>query len=319
MNKRLYLLLMLGLCGLFAACGDAPQAVPDSEESQTYNYFMEFRELPDPDAALYESGVLNGHEDCQVMERNRIYQDDSIYRYLAFIEEEDSYFDTCLQVFHEDTWAWEQIPIPTAGWMEDRNISVRSMVGATGEGVFLEIADYAAEENQGYLGFFDGTEGRCLMPWPEDAEDAFVCQDQQGKIYFVNSEKGTIHTFDSNGKSLGTTVLDGFLKEGVINPATGRMLWYGGGRDSLRLWKDIGKSVSYESVSGVAPYETQLACDQAGTLYYADAQGLWVQEEQPRQILSFVQRGYLLEELCSLQVQEDGSLRGYVYMDGACT
>lgn len=316
MNKRLFLLLMLGLCGLFAACGDAPQAEPDSEETRTYSYSMEFRELPDPDAALYESGMLDEHENCQVMERKRVYQDGSIYRYLAFIEEEDSYFDTCLQVFHEDTWAWEQIQIPTAGWMEDRNISVRSMVGATEEGVFLEIADYTAEEKQRYLGFFDGTVGRCLMPWPEDAEDAFVCQDQQGKIYFVDSEKGTIHTFDSKGKSLGTTVLDGFLKEGVINPATGRMIWYGGGRDSLRLWKDIDKSVSYESVSGVSPYETQIACDQAGILYYADAQGLWVQEEQPRQLLSFAQRGYLLEELCSLQVQEDGSLRGYVYMDG---
>lgn len=316
-RRYLCLLLLPGLCGLFAACGASSQAVPDFAENQIYSYSLEFRELPDPEEALYESGVLDGHEDCQVMERKRIYQDGRIYRYLVFIEEEDFYYDTCLQIFSEDTWAWEQIQIPTSGWLEDRSISVLSMVGATGEGVFLKIADYAAEENRSYLGFFDGTAGSCLMPWPEETEDAFVCQDQEGKIYFADSGTGTIHIFDSKGKRLRTAVLDGFLKEGVINPATGGMLWYGGARDSLRLWKDIDKSVSYESVSKVAPYETQIACDQAGVLYYGDAQALWVQEEQPRQILSFAQRGYLLEELCSLQVQEDGSLGGYVCMDGS--
>ena len=86
-KRKFCLLLVLGLCGLGTACGDAPQAVSESGEEQEHHYSIQLREIPDPDQALYESDIMEGHEDCQVLERKRVYQNGCIYRFLAIMNE----------------------------------------------------------------------------------------------------------------------------------------------------------------------------------------------------------------------------------------
>ncbi len=314
-RKRFGLLLLLGLCGLFTACGDTPQAVPDSGENQIYGYSLIFRDIPDPDEALRESGILAEHKDCQVLERYRAYQGNCIYRYLVFTDENYSYFEQCLQIFRKDSWTWEQTRISGTGWVEGRSVAITSVVGATDEGVFLEIIDFHAEDGeQRYLGFFDGIEGKLLMEWPKEADNTLVCQGQE--INFVNSLAGTVYSYDVDGRQRGLITLDGFLEEGIVNPATENTIWYGGSRDGLRLWKDSRKSSSYELITVVAPYEARVACDPEGNLYFADAQAIWTQEKQPRKIMSFLESGYQLEKLYSIQAMEDGDLQCYVSVDG---
>ena len=312
-RKIFYIFLLSGLCGLFAACGNIPQAVPDSETEQIYAYSPIFHTVPDPDEVLRESGILAGYENCQVLERARFYRGDCIYRYLVFTDEQASYFKQCLQVYRGQ--AWEQTVLSGTGWAEGRDVAIASMVGASEEGTFWEIIDfYAADLEQRYLGYFDGNEKKLLMEWPEEIEDAFVCPGQE--INFVDNAKGAVYPYDSDGRPCGQIVLDGFLEEGIVNPVTGDMTWYGGSRAGLRLWRNVRKPSSYELLTEVAPYESKAAYDPEGNLYVADAQAVWLLEEQPRKILSFLETGYKLEELYNIYIQDNGNIRCYVSLDG---
>lgn len=316
-KRKLCLLLIFGLCGLGTACGNTSQAVPVPEEKQEYHYSIQFREIPDPDQALYESDIMEGHEDCQVLERKRIYQGSCIYRFLAIMNEDDFYLENALQIFHEDTWSWEQLPLSRQGWIEDRDIVVNSLAGVTEKGAFLRLTDYYAEKGQqDYLGYFEGTERRILMEWPEEAEEAFVCQDHEQNIYFVSETGGMIYTCDSSGKRRRQSALDAHLRGGLCHPVTGDMLWYGSGDGELRLWRNAGKSSAYESIKEVASYESVITCGPDGTLYYADAQAIWVQADTPRQIVDFGDSGYLPQELYSIRVREDGDILCHMILDG---
>lgn len=318
-KKMFCLILILGLCGSGIACGDSSQAVSDSGEIQEYRYAIRIREIPDPDQALYESGILEGHEDCQVLERKRFYQGGSIYRFLVVINEEESnfYFGNIIQIFREDTWNWEQVPLSGEGWMEGRILSINTMAGATEEGAFLQLTDYYAEGGeQGYLGYFDGAEGRLLMEWPEEAEEAFVCQDRERNIYFVDELKGNIYAYDKDGKQQGQFSLGAYLRGGVCHPVTGDMLWYGNVEDQLRIWEDAGKTSSYEQIEEVAPYESLITCGPDGALYYADAQAVWVSGDAPRKLLDFGDSGYRPQALHAIRVREDGDILCHATLDG---
>lgn len=318
--KRMFcLILILGLCGLGIACGDTPQAMPDPKGPQENHYTIRFREIPDPDQALYESDILEGHEDCQVLERERIYQGGSIYRFLAIINEDENnfYFGNVLQIFREDTWNWEQVPLSGEGWIEERIITINTMVGATEEGVFLRLTDYYAKGGeQGYLGYFDGAEGTLLMEWPKEAEETFVCQDWERNIYFVDELKGVIHAYDKEGKQRKKFSLGAYLRGGVCHPVTGDMLWYGNVEDQLRLWEDAGKPSCYEQIEEVAPYESLITCGPDGTLYYADTQAVWVSGDTLWQMLDFGDSGYSPQELYSIRVREDGDILCHATLDG---
>lgn len=318
--KRMFcLILILGLCGAGIACGDTPQAMPAPKEPQENHYTIRFREIPDPDQALYESDILEGHEDCQVLERKRIYQGGSIYRFLAIINEEESnfYFGNVLQIFREDIWNWEQVPLSGEGWIEERIITINTMVGATEEGVFLRLTDYYAKGGeQSYLGYFDGAEERLLMEWPKEAEEAFVCQDWEGNIYFVDELKGVIHAYDKEGKQQKKFPLGAYLRGGVCHPVTGDMLWYGNVEDQLRLWEDAAKPSYFEQIEEVAPYESLITCGPDGTLYYADARAVWGSGDTLWQMLDFGDSGYSPQELYSIRVREDGDILCHATLDG---
>lgn len=136
----------------------SPQVISDPEEQQ-YQYSIQIREIPSPDQALYESDILEGHEDCQVLERNRVYQSGSIYRFLAIVNEDENnfYYENVLQIFREETWRWEQIPLFGEGWIEERAISINALAGATKEGAFLRLTDYYAEgENRAFWDILTG-------------------------------------------------------------------------------------------------------------------------------------------------------------------
>ncbi len=317
-KRKFCLLLILGVCGSSIACGGSPQVISDPEEQQ-YQYSIQIREIPSPDQALYESDILEGHEDCQVLERNRVYQSGSIYRFLAIVNEDENnfYYENVLQIFREETWRWEQIPLSGEGWIEERAISINALAGATKEGAFLRLTDYYAEGGeQGFLGYFDGSEGKLLMEWPKEAEEAFVCQDQKQNIYFVDDFGGTIYAYDKNGKQLRQSSLNAYLRGGICHPVTGAMLWYGNEDDQLRLWEDAGKPSSYELIKVVAPYESLITCGPDGVLYYADAQAVWVSGDTPRQVLNFSDSGYRPQELHSIQLREDGDILCHATLDG---
>lgn len=315
-KRSLGLLLALVMCGICTACGNSPQAVSDAGEGQDHRYSIQLREIPDPDQALYESDILQGHEDCQVLERKRICQGSRIYRFMVALKEDFSYYENILQIFDEGTWSWEQMLIPQEGWIEGRYITINTMVGATEEGIFLQLTDYG-EEEQAYLGYFDGAAKELLMEWPKEAKEALVCRDLEQNTYFVDSDQGIIYAYDGNGKQRKRFVLDAYLEGGLCHPLTGDMLWYGSTNGELRFWRDAGKPSSYESNKEAAPYESRIAYGPDGTLYYADTQAVWLQGSSPRQILAFGDSGYLPQELYSIRVQGDGDILCHVTIDGS--
>lgn len=64
--------LVLIICVFCTACENASQAVPDSAE-ETFYYSIKFQTIPDPDEALYESGILEEYESWWGREARRIY------------------------------------------------------------------------------------------------------------------------------------------------------------------------------------------------------------------------------------------------------
>ncbi len=321
-QKMLCLFLALGICISSTACGDASQAEPDSGEQEALYYSMHFRDIPDPDEALYENSDLAGHEECHVLEKKRIYQDDRIYRFLYLTDNTSSFSSgsfsaDCLQIFHEDAWSWETILLPREGWLEDKPVSIENLVGATAEGAFFRVTYYAVDGEYRYLAYFDGSDGKILTAWPDGIEDASVCRDRDQNIYFVCPTEKAVYAYGSDGQQLRRTSLDGYLWGGICNPENGGMLWYGSTSESARLWKDLSKPDSYDPIKVVAPYEFRITYAPDGTLYYADAEAIWMQKgEQPRQIISIVNKGYRLEDLYSIRVQEDGDIHCYVFLDG---
>lgn len=320
-SRKVLLVWTLGLCVLGTSCGDIPQdvSVSDSGERQEYSYSVKFREIPDPDREIYDSDIMEGHEECQVREMERIYAGECIYRFLAIINEDEHnfYYENVLQVFREDNWEWEQIPLSGEGWIEGKVISINTLAGVSEEGVFLRITDYFAEEGaQSYLAYFDGAEGKILMEWPKEVQEACVCQDSGRNIYFADEVVGVIHASDRDGKQLWRSALDAYIRGCFCNPVTGNMIWYGNVEGELRLWEDGSRPASYEVVKAVAPYESLITCGPDGALYYADAQAIWMSGESPQQILNFGDSGYLPQELHHIRVLENGDILCYVTMDG---
>lgn len=308
--------MLMGWCGTFAACGDMPQAVIDSGETENYYYTIRFNNIPDPDEALFESDILENYRNWWGQERECIYQGSRIYRRILLMDEADSYLGECLQIFHEDTWSWEQVLLSDVEWKLSGYTTTVGLVGATEEGVFLQIMDCTEEGEYEYLGFFDGTEGTILMDWPEEVENGSVYQDSEQNIYVISAVENAIYVYDSDGGQQRRTQLDCYLREGISNPVTGGMLWCGSNNEGAHLWKDLKRPSSYELVKEVAAYDFKAAYAPDGTLYYADANAVWAEGESPRQILAFGDRGYTLQELYSIRVLENGDIQCYVLLDG---
>ena len=319
-RKYICVFLLLGCSGIFAACGDAPQATVDSEGTEEYYYSIKIRNIPDPDEALYNSDILAEHENWWGWENSRIYQNGCIYRLLFLLdetkEESESFLGYCLQTFHEDTWSWEQILLSDVEWIEGGYTNISGMAGATQEGVFLKITESTVDGEQMYLGYFDGISGKILMEWPEEIEGGSVYRDQDQNIYFISAAENAIYVYDSNGVRQRRTQLDGYLWNGICNPVTGGMLWCGSNSDGARFWKDLNSPGSYKPVKEVDAYAFKAAYAPDGTLYYADAKAVWIEEEQPRQILVFGDMGYSLEELYNICILENGDIQCYVFLDG---
>lgn len=314
-RKRLYLLMILGFCVFCTACENTSQAVPDSEENEAFCYSMRFQELPDPDEALRESSILEGHKNCLIRESRRFYQDGRIYRLLFLTEETEgsSFFIHCLQIFYEDSWSWEQFILSDIEWMENSPTGISGLVGATQAGVFLQITEYTVDGDDKYLGYFDGANAELLMPWPEEIEEASVYRDREQNIYFISTAENAVYAYNNDGEQQKRTALDCFLLGGLCHPKTGDMLWYGGNSEGAHLWQDLNRPSSYELIKAVEPYAFQIAYAPDGTLYYADAASIWIQGEQ--QIFSFAEHGYRLEDLYHFQVQENGDIQCYVFLD----
>lgn len=317
-KKYLCLILIWGMCGLGTACGNAPWDSPNVGREPDLRYSVQFREIPDPDQALYESDIVEGHEDCRAVERERIYQGSCIYRFAAVMNDENSenfYYENVLQIFREDSWKWENIPLPQGVWEQERVIIANTLVGATEEGVFLRLTDYTGEEPQSYLGYLEGAEKKLVMKWPEGMEEALVCQDSERNIYFIDTFGGCVCAWDSGGKRQRQGSLDAHLRGGLCHPVTGDMLWYGVVDGKLLLWKDMGRPSVFDSFQEAAPYESALACGPDGTLYCADAQAIWVQENAPRQLFHFLDSGYIPQKLHSIRVEESGDILCYATLD----
>ena len=300
--------------GLFAltACGDTPQAAPVSEADDACYYSMKLRDVPDPEEALREWDFLEPYDDWRRTGVSMLYQGGGICRrFMLVSDSEPTLMESCLQVFREDTWSWEQIPMNDVEWMEGSYTAANWLAGVEGKDFLFEVTESTVEGNRLYLGCYDGTETEILMPWPEETEQMRVCRDREGNVYFYSEMGDTVHIYDSEGKFQKRFVIDGMLWGGVCDPATGGMLWYGCGDGEARLWETEEHS---ETAQGVA-LEFRAAYAPDGTLYYGDAESLWVGGEHPRQILSFADKGYRLQELYSIRILENGDIQCYVSLD----
>lgn len=297
----------------FTACGDTPQAAPVSEEDEARYYSMKLRDVPDPEEALYGWDFLKPYEDWKKTGGKMSYQNGvPCRRFLLLSESEPALMESCLQVFRQDSWSWEQYPLNSLEWAEGRYLAANRLAGAEESGFLFELSEMTVEGNiELYLGHYDGTETEILMPWPEEAEQMSVCRDREGNAYFYSEMGNTVYIYDSGGKFQKRTVLDGLLWGGVCNPVTGDMLWYGCGDGEARLWTAAD---SHETAQGVA-LEFRAAYAPDGTLYYGDTEGLWVGGANPRRLLSFLDKGYSLQKLYSLRVLENGDIQCYASLD----
>lgn len=300
--------------GLFAltACGDTPQAAPGSGEDGAYYYSMKLRDVPDPEEALSEWDFLKPYDGWQRQGGSMSYQGGRICRkFMLVSENEPVLLESCLQVFREDTWSWEQILLSDMEWIEGSYAGANRLAGVEEDGFLFDVTESTTDGKKEYLGYYDGTETEILMPCPEGMESMSVCRDLEQNVYFFSELGNTVHIYDSAGKYQKRVMLDGCLWGGVCDPATGGMLWYGSGDGEARLWRAAD---AFETAQGVA-LEFRAAYAPDGTLYYGDAQALWVGGQQPRQILSFADKGYHLQELYSIRVLENGDIECYVSLD----
>ena len=322
-TNRVRMALFL-FCLILTACGKSANVVDENSEAMTY--FMQFRDVPDPEESLARSPLVAGKANWYALEKGIIYREGGIDRLLLLMElgedGTEQYLGEVLQTFHEDSWEWKVTDVSGIKWLEDDYATAHALVGATEEGVFLWVTMYGEGEEVSYVVFFDGTKTKQVCRLPEGMIQPVMYQDGNGNLYLMENypagpTERTITLFDGEYHQKKQIDFDAdYLMDMEWNPAQEKMSCLGTQNGTVLYWKDATEASRKKETALRSDGAFRLACDKEGRMYLGSAAGIWEWTEQPEQRLSFPDRGYSLEQLYSMDILESGEIVCYVALDG---
>lgn len=307
-------LLLLNI--LFSGCGDSPQPVVDIEENVVDSYKLTEQQMPDPQEAMPEEFWED--PTWTLREEESYLVDGDWYLLSLFYIKGSGAVSACMQVMDASYDQWEsheisyrQLKEITGGWVE-------SVAGVDDEGVLLELT--YPEKDEHVLGYYrwDGT-WEPLLEISESLNDALWCRTQEG-LWAASGVSRIMSVFDQEGQERYSQSLSGKVVGIIENPAENTFFWYGFEREELVLWNRENGEVTRRVTDQINPYgDFCMAYSSAGELLLADMEHVWLygeEAQESRELFSFQEMGFPLDEIYGCGIQDDGTLFFYVGYDG---
>lgn len=303
-------------CILLTGCGEIPQPVPNETEASPVDYRLNEEELSAAEEAMTAEVLQNDNWSARETEAH--FWNGSRYVLSQLTETEAATTisrGACIQVLAPPYAHWEQYVI-SYEWGDNPSMLVEALAGAAPEGVLLERRSLTEEKR--YLEYFrwDGT-SEILLEIPEEVYGASWYQ-TAGKLWAVSADGGELTVFNESGQRDYSRNLTGKVMGILENPSQGSTLWYGFEQEELVLWDEPDGQIQLRVTDEISQYEDfSIAYSPAGELFLADANHVWIYEENGvRELFSFLEEDYPVEKLYGVSFQENGDLRFLVEYGG---
>ena len=316
----LHLLCGLLLSAIFTGCGNktTDSNVAAATGSQIY-YSIRETAIPDPDEDL----IRELGENTGVLEQFVILEGDTLYRISQCwtIDESSEAGMTSLR------YCIQMLRPPYQKWDSEQ--------AAYGRGILTDILDiregvidFLTYDHSGYFvsQWRAGTGELDLFPeerLEDTSENIKFRRNMEGGYFAYEAFGNSIHLLDEEfqiqeTKALGSEALIyGVAQE----PENGVLCWYGMKSQEFGFWRMAdGAAILPEGqlTDGVDRTSCQVQSTRKGNFYLADCRHLWLLSEgtEPVKLLDFLDRGYLLEDVYSMTIKEDGDLLMLAKLEG---
>ncbi len=274
--------------------------------------------LPLPEDALAQD-ILK-EDNWVAWESESCFWDGTFYRLSDLMEEADGkniFVGACIQVLSSPYEQWEsQAYFYQEHYEDDIRLRVTALAGVAEDGILVETSSFTDEKP--YLACLSGDGSlEVLMEIPVDLTDSLWYLEGE-QIQALSNGGRTLTVFDRTGQQESTRNLTGRVMGFLENPQGGGQVWYGFEEGELVLWEKPGGQAQTRVTDQINQFEDFGICyDASGELYLADGGGIWAYDGQTaREVCSFLENDYALEELYGLGFQEDGGLFVLAKEDG---
>ncbi|MBO5281633.1 MAG: extracellular solute-binding protein [Lachnospiraceae bacterium] len=318
--KLICIFLLPGM--LLTGCGDSLQPALDTQEQEAVNesaiYHLTEQLLPDSQAAVPEEFWL---EDNWILrEEESFFLNDNWYLLSWFYIKGHGSVGTCVQTLNSSLDSWVSYGFPDQEMEEytGGGVEKASLAGADEEGFFLEISFSGKEEHLlGHYGWDDTWES--LLEIPESLNDAIWYRTEDG-LWAASGGNRIMTAFDRDYQEQDSRSLSGKVVGVLENPADNTFCWYGFERNELVLWDGETGQISRRLTDQINPYgDFCMAYSSTGELLLADTERAWlygVEEQDPRELFSFMKLEYPLDTIYGCSFREDGALQFWASCDG---
>lgn len=316
----LHLLCGLLLSVIFTGCENitTDSNVTAATGNRIY-YSIRETAVPDPDEDLRrELG-----ENTEVLEQFVILEGETLYRISQCwtIDESSEIGMTslryCIQTLRQPYQKWNSEQVA-------HGKGILTDILGIGEGVI----DFLTYDHSGYFvsQWREGTGELDLFPeerLEDTSENTKLCRNIEGGYFAYEIFGNSVIMLDEGfqvqeTRTLGSeTLIYGVVQE----PENGVLYWYGMRSQVFGFWRMAdGAAILSESqlTDGVDTTSCQVQSTRKGDFYLADCRHLWLLTEgaEPVKLLDFLDRGYLLEDVYSMTIKEDGGLLMLAKLEG---
>lgn len=327
---------------LLSGCGDSSR--PSAGEDSSLNYRITEKAIPDPRTGFEDNPENQKKNWFSFMEdsafKTSIYADAkasltpqnsfsaggklySLYNIIYLVEGTDTNYFTdssCLCVLEAPYEQWQYYSFSSDCWPSELSYSADSIAGVSDKGAYLCLS---LSDDNGYsvpsrMGFY-GWDGSCLLldePGADSGLAALTMYPTDEALYAVFGAPPGFSAAPGSGFTAYDEQFSPVLSQNLDNQLSGcisqdsEYLWYGFDADrNLTIWDKPNGTRLFSLGNEVNPYaDFLLAASPAGEFILADFNNLWIgTEDDPlKKTMSFTERGYLLQDLLSISVGEDG-------------
>lgn len=291
----------------------------DRQENQGKNYFSD---MSDTDFAVspYTDAKVILSLESTLCENETLYFLYSVSYQLKESKEALLTGSYCLAVLKAPYEQWEYQIFSVDGLTDDSAYTpaVQQILAADNGGLYLLLSNYL-------IAFYSRSEGiRPLNKINQNTESLFrlALYPAGEELYVVSANGASIGSFTSYDRDLNpvlTQNLDHSIS-GCISRDS-ECLWYGFDEEgTLTVWDKPNGTSLFSLGNMVNAFEDFLLTrSSAGEFILANTSGIWTGDgSTPLQnMLSFAERGYILEELLSVIPGENGSFSVIAYFEGS--
>lgn len=301
------------------AISDPKAGFESNPENQGKNYFLDMTDADFFTSPYADAKVILSPENSYCENGNLYF----LYSVMYQPDESKEKFYTgsyCLAALGAPYEQWEYHIFTTDGLTvsPEDNPAVRRILAAGSDGVYLLLSDHL-------IAFYnwDGST-RSLDGMELDTDPAYLLRlalySVGGKLYAVSSDGAANGSFTAYDKDLQPVLTQNL--EHTISGCISRdseCLWYGFDEEgTLTVWDEPNGTVRFSLGNMVNAFEDfRLTRSAAGEFILASKGGVWTGDGTAPlvKVLSFAERGYILDELLSVIPGESGGFSVIVYFE----